>query len=292
MSVGSEGPRPATWSSLLMEEIARAADRLADAGVPSPRFDAEELAAHVHGVRRSELHTVPEGAFDAAYWEAVARRAAREPLQHITGHAYFRYVDVLVGPGVFIPRPETEVVTGWAIDALRSMDVARPVVVDLCTGSGAIALAIAQEVPRAMVHAVEVDDAALEWARRNLAGKDRVRLYRADVTGCLPDLDGQVDLVISNPPYVPVGAQVRDPEVVAYDPPHALWAGADGLDVLRAVEETARRLLRVAGCVVVEHADEQWATVPALFREDAGWQNVRDHRDLAGRPRFTTASSG
>ena len=280
--------------NLLLREVALATERLADAGVPAPRFDAEELAAHVHRVDRGRLHTVPDSEFDAAYWVAVARRAAREPLQHITGRAYFRYRELAVGPGVFIPRPETEVVVGWAIDALRRMDVAEPLVVDLCAGSGAITLAIAQEVPRAGVHAVELDDAAIAWAKRNLddaepALASRVTLHHADVAGCLPELDGQVDLVISNPPYVPLGASVRDPEVAEYDPARALWAGDDGLAVIRTVEGVAARLLRADGWVVVEHADEQWADAPRCFPEEAGWTEVRDHRDLADRPRFVTA---
>ncbi|HEX2498548.1 MAG TPA: peptide chain release factor N(5)-glutamine methyltransferase [Actinomycetes bacterium] len=280
--------------NLLLREVALATERLAEAGVPAPRFDAEELAAYVHQVDRGRLHTVPDAEFDAAYWAAIARRAAREPLQHITGRAYFRYRELAVGPGVFIPRPETEVVVGWAIDRLSRMDVAEPLVVDLCAGSAAIALAIAQEVPRARVHAVELDDAAFGWARRNVDAAEqslarRITLHHADVNGCLPELNGRVDLVISNPPYVPLGASVRDPEVAEYDPARALWAGADGLDVIRTVERVAAGLLRPDGWVVVEHADEQWAEAPRCFPEEAGWTEVRDHRDLADRPRFVTA---
>src|SRR5229473_6307856 len=154
--------------SLLLDEIAVAAARLAEAGVDSPRADAEQIAAHVHGVRRGELHRVPDSGFNPRFWDEIARREAREPLQHITGHAYFRYLDLDVGPGVFVPRPETEVMTGWAIDKLRAMNVAEPVTVDLGTGSGAIALSVAQEVPRATVHAVEGDPLARSWAERNI----------------------------------------------------------------------------------------------------------------------------
>ncbi|HKA68666.1 MAG TPA: peptide chain release factor N(5)-glutamine methyltransferase [Actinomycetes bacterium] len=280
--------------NVLLREVALATERLAEAGVPAPRFDAEELAAYVHQVDRGRLHTVPDAEFDAAYWAAIARRAAREPLQHITGRAYFRYRELAVGPGVFIPRPETEVVVGWAIDRLSRMDVAEPRVVDLCAGSAAIALAIAQEVPRARVHAVELDDAAFSWATRNVDAAEpslasRITLHHADVSGCLPELDERVDLVISNPPYVPVGASVREPEVAEYDPARALWAGADGLDMIRTIERVAARLLRPDGWVVVEHADEQWAGAPRCFPEEAGWTAVRDHRDLAHRPRFVTA---
>ena len=165
--------------SLLLDEIALAAARLAEAGVESPRAEAELIAAHVHGVKRTELHRVADTDFDARFWEGVGRRAAREPLQHITGCAYFRYLELEVGPGVFVPRPETEVMTGWAIDRLREMDVAEPIVVDLGTGSGAIALAIAQEVPRARVHAVEADPIARTWTERNVErGRGRRAVHR------------------------------------------------------------------------------------------------------------------
>ena len=240
--------------TLLLNEIAVASARLAEAGVDSPRADAEQIAAHVHGVPRTELHRVPDTEFNPRFWDEIARREAREPLQHITGHAYFRYLDLEVGPGVFVPRPETEVMTGWVIDRLREMDVAEPVVTDLGTGSGAIALAIAQEVPRSLVHAVEVDPLARAWAQRNverLAAASphttgRVTLHGDDFASALADLDGSVDLVVSNPPYIPWGASVP-PEVGEYDPATALWGGHDGLDAVRVVEQTARRLLRPGG---------------------------------------------
>src|SRR4029453_10485350 len=156
--------------SLLLAEVAQATQRLADAGVPSPRNDAEELAAVVHGRKRGEPPPVRAPAFAPLYWETIARGEQREPLQHITGRAYFRYLELQVGPGVFVPRPETESVVGWAIDDGRAMDVVEPLIVDLCTGSGAIALAMAQEVPRSRVHAVELDESALSWARKNVEG--------------------------------------------------------------------------------------------------------------------------
>ncbi|MCG5215926.1 peptide chain release factor N(5)-glutamine methyltransferase [Streptosporangium sp. KLBMP 9127] len=281
--------------TFLLDEIALATARLAEAGVPSPRTDAEEIAAFVHGVRRSELLTVKDADFDALFWEGVARRAAREPLQHITGRAYFRYLSLEVGPGVFVPRPETEVVAGWAIDRLREMDVASPVVVDLGTGSGAIALSIAQEVALAQVHAVEVDPRAYGWAKRNISelGQGRVTLHPEDLAECLHELDGRVDLVISNPPYIPPGAIPRDPEVREYDPARALYgSGADGLDEVRAVERTARRLLRPGGFVAVEHADAQGSAVYLTFTEDNGWRDVRSRQDLTRRDRFVTARFG
>jgi len=312
----------------LLDEIALAAARLAEAGVESPRAEAELIAAHVHGVRRTELHAVPDASFDARFWEGIGRRAAREPLQHITGRAYFRYLELEVGPGVFVPRPETEVMTGWAIDRLREMDVAEPVVVDLGTGSGAIALAIAQEVPRARAHAVEADPIARGWTEKNVARvasaapytRGRVTLHSADFTGAdftgadftgadltrsdltgahfarpgvaapgaLSELVGKADLVISNPPYIPLGATVP-PEVGEYDPPAALWSGADGLDAIRAVERAARRLLRPGGMVAVEHGAPQGAAVYWVFCEEAGWRDTRNHKDLARRDRFVTA---
>jgi release factor glutamine methyltransferase len=281
--------------NLLLDEVALATQRLADAGIESPRTDAELIAASVHNVRRGQLHTVPDTAFEARFWADIARRAAREPLQHITGRAHFRYLELEVGPGVFVPRPETEVMTGWAIDRLGEMDVAEPVVTDLGTGSGAIALAIAQEVPRARVHAVEADPLARPWAMRNINGyahaapytAGRVTLHSGDFGDGLAELDGTVDLVISNPPYIPVGALVP-PEVSEYDPPAALWSGADGLDAIRVVERTARRLLRPGGLLAVEHGAQQGAAVYWVFPEESGWRDTRNNKDLAGRDRFVT----
>ncbi|MEU5048543.1 peptide chain release factor N(5)-glutamine methyltransferase [Streptomyces sp. NPDC021096] len=275
--------------NLLLAEVAQATQRLADAGVPSPRFDAEELAAFVHGVKRGELHNVKDADFDARYWEAVARREAREPLQHITGRAFFRYLELQVGPGVFVPRPETESVVGWAIDAVRAMDVVEPLIVDLCTGSGAIALALAQEVPRSRVHAVELDEGALGWARKNVAGS-RVHLHHGNALTALPELDGQVDLVISNPPYIPLTEwEYVAPEARDHDPELALFSGEDGLDTIRGIERTAHRLLRPGGVVVIEHADTQGGQVPWIFTEERGWADAADHPDLNNRPRFATA---
>ncbi|MFF7229635.1 release factor glutamine methyltransferase [Streptomyces sp. 2333.5] len=275
--------------NLLLAEVAQATQRLADAGVPSPRFDAEELAAFVHGVKRGELHHVKDADFDARYWEAVARREAREPLQHITGRAFFRYLELAVGPGVFVPRPETESVVGWAIDAVRAMDVVEPLIVDLCTGSGAIALALAQEVPRSRVHAVELSEQALDYARKNVEGS-RVVLHHGDALTALPELDGQVDLVVSNPPYIPLTEwEYVAPEARDHDPELALFSGQDGLDTIRGIERTAHRLLRPGGVVVIEHADTQGGQVPWIFTEEKGWADAADHPDLNNRPRFATA---
>jgi release factor glutamine methyltransferase len=289
--------------TLLLDEIALATARLAEAGVDSPRTDAEIIAAHVHNVKRGELHTVPDSEFDATFWVDIGRRENREPLQHITGRAYFRYLELDVGPGVFVPRPETEVMTGWAIDRLREMDVAEPVAVDLGTGSGAIALSIAQEVPRASVHAVEGDPLARSWAERNITRyvdsytAGRVLLHAGDFVSAQPGLGlnelaplaGTVDLVVTNPPYIPLGSIVS-PEVAEYDPPAALWSGADGLDAIRAVERAARWLLRPGGLIAVEHGSPQGASVFWVFPEETGWRDTTNHKDLAGRDRFVTAS--
>ncbi len=273
--------------------LADAARRLEAAGVPSPRYDAEELAAWALGVRRGGLRSVDrlEGPELARFTAAVARRERRVPLQYIVGTVAFRHVEVAVGPGVFIPRPETEVVAGWAIDRARDVATAgrAPLVVDLCAGCGVIALSVADEVPQAVVHAVELDPVALGWAARNLAGS-AVRLHAGDAATALTELDGSVDVVVSNPPYIPDDGLVRDPEVLAHDPPAALWGhGPDGLEVLRAVAARAAGLLRPGGWFVVEHADVQGAAVPAALAEQGGWEQVADHRDLAGRDRFTTA---
>lgn len=272
----------------LRAAIAAAADTLAAAGVASPRYDAEELAAHVLGVRRAELAR-HDGIDAAAYTELVRARAARRPLQHLTGVAHFRHVSLAVGPGVFVPRPETEVMVGWLVEHLR----ARPAgarVADLGTGSGAIALSLVTEVPGVEVDAVEVDEGAYDWAVRNLAGSG-VRLHLGDAASALPGLDGCFDAVVSNPPYIPLAAwesvavEVRD-----HDPATALWGGGeDGLDVLRAVERTAARLLAPGGVAVIEHADAQGSTAPAVFVSAGRWVDVRDHQDLTGRDRFLTA---
>jgi len=273
--------------------LADAAARLARAGVASPDHDAAELLAHVLGTTRPGLALVRDvrPAQAASYDALVARRAAREPLQHLTGTAAFRYLELAVGPGVFVPRPETELLAGWAVEQARHLAAAGrdPVVVDLCTGSGAIALSVATEVPGAGVHAVELGDSAVEWAAVNLSGSG-VDLRHGDMADAFPDLDGQVDVVVANPPYIPLDAyesvavEARD-----HDPELSLFSGADGLVAIRVVEQVAARLLRSSGVVGAEHADVQGESAPGLFVATGRWSDVRDHRDLAGRARFTTA---
>lgn len=264
-----------------------AAARLAAAGVPSPEHDAAELLAHVLGTTRGRLPLVDDvGAGDRAAYDAlVARRCSREPLQHLTGTTAFRHVELVVGPGVFCPRPETELLAGWAIDHAGS----GAVVVDLCTGSGAIARSVVDEVPGAQVHAVELDPAAYAWAERNLEGTG-VDLRRGDMAEAFGDLDGRVDVVVCNPPYVPLDAYDGvAPEARDHDPALALWSGDDGLDAMRVLERVAARLLRPGGVVGAEHADVQGSSAVAVFAATGRWREVRDHRDLAGRPRFVTA---
>ena len=281
----------------LRTAVRTATDRLAGAGVESPEHDARALAVHVLGLARpSDLLLVdvlePEQA--AEYDDLVARRVQRVPLQHLTGTVGFRHIALEVGAGVFVPRPETESVVQWAVDALRGAP--SPMVVDLCTGSGTIAFALANEVPGVTVHAVERDPGALAWARRNAAarvaaGDPEVRLHLGSVEDCLPELDGRLDLVASNPPYVAEDERhIPDPEVLEHDPEIALFAGEDGLDVVRLVEQAARRLLKPGGRVVVEHSDRQGASAPAVFQAAGGWSDVQDHRDLVGRDRFVTAT--
>jgi release factor glutamine methyltransferase len=272
-----------------------AARRLAEAGVESPRVDAELLLAHVLGVPRGRLLTLDEAAGDdaARFAELVGQRADRVPLQHLTGRAAFRHLELAVGPGVFVPRPETEQLTGWALERLAGLD--GPIVVDLGSGSGAIALSIAHEHPGARVTAVERDPGAIAWTRHNAmarvaAGDTAVGVVAGDMTdpALLSELDGRVAVVVSNPPYVPDDA-VLPREVADHDPPLALWGGPDGLDVVRGMLAVAARLLHPGGWLGIEHADQQGTALPAVVRAHGAFTDVEDHPDLAGRPRFTTA---
>jgi len=248
---------------------------LREAGVPSADHDARVL---------EQFASQSKGDFDAL----VRRRADRVPLQHLVGSAGFRYLDLQVGPGVFVPRPETEVVVDAVLAEIRDGDGA--VVVDLCAGAGTIGFSVAHERPAAVVHLVERDPAAFEWLRRNRPeGRPDVHLHLGDAAEALRELDGTVDVVVSNPPYVAEDErELMDPEVRDHDPEPALFAGDDGLDVIRVVERRARELLKPGGLVVIEHSDRQGERVPVLLR-DSGWTDVADHRDLTGRDRFATA---
>jgi release factor glutamine methyltransferase len=268
---------------------------LEDAGVASPRFDADLIAAHVLGVERSRLPMVPlvDPPVIAAIGQLVAQRAKRVPLQYLTGWAALGHITVDVGAGVFIPRPETELLLEWGLELLRGREY--PVVVDLCTGSGALALAMAHEVPDAVVYAVDIDPHALAWARHNAdrrveAGDTPIRLYSGDIADStmFAELDGLVDLVLCNPPYVPEGTTVP-PEVAEHDPPGAVFAAESGLAVIRHALSAAARLLKPGGGMAIEHDDTHGAAVPAIVRARRVLTDVQDHLDLTGRSRFVTA---
>lgn len=271
--------------------VREATRRLAEAGVPSPEADAVALAAHLLKVSVGDVHKamVLGAPAPAAYPGLVAERAARVPLQHLTGRAGFRRLELSVGPGVFVPRPETEFVAGLAIDAALALE--SPLVVDLCTGSGAIALAVADEVPAATVYAVELGREAHAWAERNVVDTGlAVDLRHGDATEAFTELEGTVDVVVSNPPYIPLGMVPLDPEVRDHDPELALYGGSeDGLAIPLAVAARAALLLRPGGLLVMEHADSQGVTLPSALRRTGEWAEVADHDDLTGRPRATTA---
>jgi len=272
----------------LRSAIDSATTLLAEAGIDSARYDAEELAAHLAGSERGRLGllgTADDGFFDR-YRAAIAQRLRRVPLQHLIGTAAFGPLTLSVGPGVFIPRPETEAMLEWATAQCLP---AAPVIVDLCTGSGALALGLARQWPDARVIGVDDSDAALEYARTNADG-GAVELVRADVTApeVLSRLNGQVDLLVSNPPYVPDGAEL-DPEVLDHDPPHAVFGGADGMTVITAIVELAQRLLRPSGLFAVEHDDTTSALTSELIYSTKHFADIVSRLDLAGRPRFVTA---
>lgn len=276
--------------------VRAATERLAAAGVPDPAVDAELLAASVLGTSRGAAQAAAirgdalDAATTAAYEGLVERRCAREPLQHLTGRAPFRHLELAVGPGVFVPRPETEVVAQLAIDALRAAATPAPVAVDLGTGSGAIALAMATEVPHARVYAAEKSADAYAWAEENVrrSGADNLALALVDLEQAFPDLDGTVSVVVSNPPYVPDDAIPRDPEVRLYDPPVALYGGTDGLDVVRVLSHVGLRLAHPGGMIVLEHGEWQGAAIRDILTAD-GWRAAATHPDLTMRDRATTA---
>ena len=281
----------------LSDALRSGAARLADAGVASPRVDVELLAGHLLGLDRGgvQLAGLRGAAAPAGLGALVDRRADRVPLQHLTGRAPFRRLELAVGPGVFVPRPETEQVAQVAID--EAVRVARRagavLVVDLCTGSGALALAMADEVPEARVHAVELDADAHAWAARNvaeLALGGRVNLVRGDARTALAELDGMVDVVVTNPPYIPPDAIPIDPEVRDHDPAVALYGlGPDGLAVPRGVVAAAGRLLRPGGLLVMEHAEVQSSAARALVAATGLFDASTTATDLSGRDRMVVA---
>lgn len=294
---GTEAGAPAAGvrRASLRELVQAATAVLTGAGVPSPAVDARLLAAHALGTDRLDLVNPPEPGpeFVTCYAALVERRRLREPVQHITGRAPFRYLELSVGPGVFVPRPETELVAEAAIEAARAAG-GGPLVVDLCSGSGAIALSIAQEVPGAQVVAVELAD---EPVRAIGANADRlglsIRVVAADATAptTLAELDGAVDVVVANPPYIPPDAVPQEAEVREHDPDLALYGGGpDGLDVPRGVLATATRLLRRGGALVMEHAEVQAAAVRDLVTATGAFTDVHTRTDLTGRDRMVLAT--
>lgn len=300
--------------------------RLAAVGVPSPSVDAAEIVAFCLGTTRSRLF-LQDAVTDeqkVRVEQLLAKRLSRVPLQHLLGTAGFRRIEVAVGPGVFIPRPETELVTEAGIRELADRPAGERIAVELCAGSGAIAISLGLEVPGSRVHAVELSDDAIDWTRRNVAAHEerltacgsRVEVLHGDATtvadpgGPLARLAGTVAVVVTNPPYIPQWMVPRDPEVRDHEPAMALYGGEDGLDTVRGVLRTAALLLRPGGLVVVEHADVQGtaagdAGVPGVataLTADADvaartglplggavFTDIVDRIDLNGLPRFTLA---
>jgi len=272
----------------LREAILAATATLSRAGIDSARTDAELLAAHVAGTDRGRLALLdaPGPEFFDRFDQAIVARAQRTPLQHITGTAPFGPVQLHVGPGVFTPRPETEALLEWALVQSLPHDA---VILDLCTGSGALAIALASQRPRARVIAVDDDTEALDYARRNAVGTT-VRLVCGDVTdvGLLPELLGSVDLVVANPPYLPTGSPL-EPEVARHDPAHALFGGADGMSVITPLIARAAGWLKPGGLLAVEHDDTTSEATARIMISVGVFGDITAHRDLTGRPRFVTA---
>lgn len=281
--------------------VAEASARLQEAGVPSANSDARWLVSHILGTSPAGLlFTGPlDDAEVAAIEEAVTRRCRREPLQHILGTAPFGDLDLDVGPGVFVPRPETEVMAQFALRWLGELG-RRASVVDACSGSGALALAVACHVPATVV-AIEKSAEAQPWLERNVRAAaprfehlgSTVDIVIGDVTepGLWPAA-GSLDLVVSNPPYIPDGSIPRDPEVRDHDPAIALFGGADGFDVVRPLIDLAATSLRPGGLLLIEHGDEQGQPdgVPGLVHATGAFADVADHPDWAGKSRFTSAT--
>jgi release factor glutamine methyltransferase len=274
-----------------------ASSRFEAAGIETARVDAELLAGYILGLSRGELQTAliadtlkPTEAQAENLKQLIARREAREPLQHLTGEAHFRNITLKVGKGVFVPRPETEWVTQFAVDAAKATAVAEPLVFDLCAGSGAIGLAIASEVANARVIGIEKSADAFAYTRANYQAiaPDNGTAILGDLSEAPSEFDGLADVVISNPPYIPDQMVPVYPEVALHDPGLALYGGNDGLDVVRVVSQTAKRLLHEGGTLVIEHADMQGEAVRHLLLND-GWRQVRTHQDFNGRDRTATA---
>jgi len=279
----------------LSAAIELASKKFEQAGIESFQADAEILLGFVLDLSRGELQVkaitgeLLNEAEEIKFLELVAKRAERFPLQHLTGVAYFRQLELKVGPGVFVPRFETETVTQLAVDALKAVPSDNPIAVDLATGSGAIAISLAVEVPNAQVFAVELSEDALVYTKQNFAKyAPTATLVQGDLADAFPELNGQVDVLVSNPPYIPDDMIPIYPEVHLHDPSMALYGGADGLDLVRKIEASAKRLLRKGGALVIEHADMQGDAIRELIL-NLGWRQCSTHKDLSGRDRATTA---
>ena len=276
---------------LLSDLIARGKQAFEAAGIESSLVDSELIVAHVLGLSRGELQSkviMGESVEDTSQIdELFARRAAREPLQHLTGEAYFRNLTLKVGKGVFVPRPETELLTQLALDAAAKFE--NPTVIDLCAGSGAIGIAIATELASAKVFAVEKSEDAFGYTEANYAAlAPHATVILGDASDAFQELNGQVQVVVSNPPYIPAEMVPIYPEVALHDPALALYSGDDGLDLIRVISKRALELLVPGGTVAMEHADMQSEAVVQLLLAD-GWREVVDHKDFNGRPRAVTA---
>ena len=270
------------------DAMAWAVARLQGAGASSPGPDARILLTHLLGGNRAIVTTDLTDDERRDFATMVDRRVAGEPVQHITGWAPFRYVELRVGPGVFIPRPETETLVEHALGVLARRPVGSRRVVELCAGSGAITLSLAREMAAVELHAVELSDDAWPWLVRNLDGID-VELVHGDMATAFHGLDTTVDVVVANPPYVPDGDRDLLPADVAnMDPSMALFSGDDGLDALRVVRDVAARLLRPGGVLLAEHDEKQSVAVQSLFG-GPDFEGTLDLRDLNDRPRYVIA---
>lgn len=278
------------------EALALAEAQLAAADVPTSVGDAEIIIAHTLGVKRADVQSgdLADTALTPQQFAQVRsfidRRISREPLQYLTGAAWFRDLEIPVGPGVFVPRRETEFVTQLAIDALRAATSENPIAIDMGTGAGAIALSMATEVPHATVYGVEVAPEAFEWTRSNFEkiAPNNSTAVLADMASALHELNGQVDVVAGNPPFVPDHTEPATPEVRLFDPGVSLFGGADGLDLVRALSKSALRLLKPGGTLAFEHGVSQAPRVAAILEQD-GWTAITTHRDPRGQDRVTTA---
>jgi release factor glutamine methyltransferase len=257
--------------------------------------EAEHLLAHTLGISRMDLHNpvAVESALTAigdttiveeTFWKLLDRRCAHEPLQYLTGVAYFRHLELKVGPGVLVPRPESELLVEAVLTFIEKREGAISVV-DLGAGSGALALAIATEAPQTHVIAVEKSPAAVEWLKENVSFIDeKVRILESDVATALVGV--KCDVVIANPPYIP-NSQELPLDVKVHEPKEALFGGEDGMNSPRLFIEAASRLLKSGGFLAMEHHEEQGLEIAAVLSED--FSDILLHKDLTGRPRFTTA---